>query len=68
MTLNGQDYAAALPAASFSFYPEPTLLTRDPVGGPVAGGTTVSISGHLPGFCLLRSMHSPEMAAASYGR
>ena len=45
ITLNSHDYAFALPAAIFTFYPEPVLLDLDPTGGPIEGLTTVAIDG-----------------------
>ena len=45
VSLNSQDYSAALPAASFSFHAEPTISSLMPTGGPVGGGTLLLIKG-----------------------
>ena len=45
ITLNEQDYAAALPVAAFTFHADPLISAIVPSGGPVGGGTLVVISG-----------------------
>ena len=45
ITLNGQDFTGGLPVAVFTYYPEPDILTVEPRGGPIEGGSTVMILG-----------------------
>ena len=58
-TLNGQDYFVAPPsAANLTFFPPPVLLALSPIGGPVTGGTavTVTAAGLLPEELMSRGL------------
>ncbi len=46
VTLNGQQYTAAAPAARFAFLPPIATLTASPAAGPTDGATRLLLTGH----------------------
>ena len=58
VTLNRQDFAARLPALIFTFHPAPMLTHVLPRGGPIDGGTEVTVfgSGFLPSILFDQSL------------